>query len=156
MLSECATILRKYIFQVTKLLEKNHLKRIEHFQSNRANHAVFSSLILTVIFKVKLKAFYLSFEYFVNREIEQTFYCRQLGRRVSAMQWRHCECYKSWPYLHFLGHRIRNVNIWKTVRASEKCSIITFIDVDSRHYDCCTPWHWPTFSRSSIWNNNVS
>ena len=32
--------------------------------------------------------------------------------------------------LHFQGHDIWNVNISKTVRASEKCSIMTFIEVD--------------------------
>ena len=35
--------------------------------------------------------------------------------------------------LHFLGNKITNANIWKTVRASEKGSFMTFIEVNIRH-----------------------
>ena len=35
--------------------------------------------------------------------------------------------------LHFQGHAILNANIWKTVRANENFSIMTFIDVGIRH-----------------------
>ena len=30
---------------------------------------------------------------------------------------------------HFQGHKFWNANIWKTARASEECSIMTFVDV---------------------------
>ena len=35
--------------------------------------------------------------------------------------------------LHFQGHEFSNLNISKTVRASEKCSSTIFIDVDISH-----------------------
>ena len=35
--------------------------------------------------------------------------------------------------LHFQGHELLIVNISKTVRASTKCSSITFIEVDISH-----------------------
>ena len=48
---------------------------------------------------------------------------------VSAIEWRHCECCTSWPWPAFHGHKFWNVNISKTVWASEKCSSINFIEV---------------------------
>ena len=35
--------------------------------------------------------------------------------------------------LHFQGHKMLNGNIFKAVRASEKCSSINFIEVDICH-----------------------
>ena len=40
----------------------------------------------------------------------------------------HCD-----PLSTFLGQKIRNANIWKAVRAGEKCAMVTFTDVDIRH-----------------------
>ena len=37
------------------------------------------------------------------------------------------------PDLHFRGHEFGNVNISKTVSANEKCSIMTFIEVEICH-----------------------
>ena len=74
--------------------------------------------------------------------------------QILAIEWRHCECCTSWSWPTFRGHEFWNVNISKSVRASEKCSSMTFIRlivaIESDHCERCTPWPWPSFSRSNI------
>ena len=54
---------------------------------------------------------------------------------------------------------ISNANISKTVRARAEMHDTTFIlvfAIEWRHCESCTPWLWPTFSRSNISNADIS
>ena len=61
------------------------------------------------------------------------YYCNQIGSPVFAIEWHHSKCVCHDFDLQFHGHKFGNVIISKTVRASEKCSSMTFIDVDICH-----------------------
>ena len=56
------------------------------------------------------------------------YYCRQIGSKIFAIEWCHYERCTSWLWPTF--SRLRS--IWWTVRASEKCSGMTFIEVCHR------------------------
>ena len=58
------------------------------------------------------------------------YYCHETEGRVSSVEWRHWNAVRHNLDLHFQGNDFSNVNISKTVRASEKRSSMTFINVD--------------------------
>ena len=57
-----------------------------------------------------------------------------IGQKVMCtVEWRHCGVVHYDFDLRFQGHEFLNVNISKTVRTREKCSGMTFIEVDICH-----------------------
>ena len=58
------------------------------------------------------------------------YHCHQIGSRAFSNEWHHFECCTSWTWPTFSRSQIFNVNISKMVRANEKCSRMTFIEVD--------------------------
>ena len=89
---------------------------------------IFFCVYLTEIFKVKLFKWL-----FWHDGIWKHYYWQHIGSQVFAIHWRHCECLHHYLDQHFQGHECLNVNIFKTVRANEKFSSITGIEVDICH-----------------------
>ena len=108
--------------------EKIHRYRIEHFQSNGAS-PVFLLLNLNLHFQGQ--TFGILFDLWISHiwwEIEQTL--------LLPSNRKSCICHRM-PQLKMLYiipwptfAKIWNSNIWKTVSASKKCLIMTFIDID--------------------------
>ena len=101
-----------------------------------AQHLVLS-LTSTFIFNVKLCEFYFFCEYLVFGEREQTILLLSDRMPCICIEWCHCEFCTSWPWPKFSSSqklwKYIIYNIWKTVKASDKCSSMTFIEVDIRH-----------------------
>ena len=67
-----------------------------------------------------------SIDHFNKYRLEKSkhHHCHQIGSQIFAIEWRHCDCCTSLTYIF----KVRKFEmwIWKTVRASEKCSNKTF------------------------------
>ena len=57
------------------------------------------------------------------------YYCRQIGSRVFAIKWRHCNCCTLWRWPSFSGWRHFKFEYLKNNVASETFSGMTFIEV---------------------------
>ena len=110
--------------RTAKIMNKNHY-RILHCQENGTTHDI---LLLDLDhFQDKSLAFYLINKHLINGErYSRHYYCYQLGSHVFAI----VNVVPLDLDLHFQGYKIWNVNISKTMRASKKCSFMTFIEVD--------------------------
>ena len=129
--------------QVTKIPKK--INYIECTISSRtAQVPFFSSLIFTVIFKIKLCHFISCA--IISQMARDSAYIT-IAIRQEAMYLPSNGATANVVYhdldLHSQEHEFWNVNISKMVRASEKCSSVTFIEVDifhrMRHGELCTP-----------------
>ena len=59
-------------------------------------------------------------------------------------------------YLHFYGYEFLNVNISKTMRASEKCSSMNFMDMVDNCYEMTPVQVWYSGTLTSIFQIKVS
>ena len=125
-----------------------------------AQISFFFFLTLNFIFNVKLLALYLNCENRVNVDRSGThYYCHQIGSHILTIEQHNSECCTL--DLHFRCQPFLNVNILETLRASAKLRYRPYntyrliLAIKWLDCECCTPW-WPKFSRSIIWNLNIS
>ena len=115
--SECVQVCIHVCSLVIKI-RKKFTYMDSNISSWMAQIPFFYSLTLTFILMVKFLEF---FSCFAN--ISQTVRDRA-NQACHAFEWCHCECCTSWPWTTF--SRPQNVNILKTVSASQKCSRTTY------------------------------
>ena len=71
----------------------------------------------------------------VKARKHKNYYCHQIGSQIFIIKWRQYECcgLQHDVDLHLQDDTFVNVSISKTVRSTEKCSSMSFIEIDIRH-----------------------
>ena len=83
------------------------------------------------------------------------YYCHQIGRQVVAIEWCHCECCTSWPWITFSRSWNLKCAYFENVESEQKntqvwlLQSLTFV-IEWDHCECATSWPLPKFSRSNI------